>query len=290
MSPPPIAPWRLDPGDPTSPESRAAALFDAVPAPARLRRDERERHIQTLRRTPHRTGSRARLVGTSRALAFLTVFAAPVAFAAAGIEWTTIVSEVVRIVVERAAVPTHRPDARPPPPPAAAATLSSVEAEQLEDLELTIEAVEPVVSREPKPPARAVAAASADQPEPVEVEELPASVGTTGDFRALLRAGDAAAAQVLLTELEGDLATGEAALLWGELHFAQRDCRAALTRLTQALASTEDPSVTEEALYHRAVCHAWLGDALSSHADIDQYLLRFPSGRYVEGLRHRYRR
>jgi hypothetical protein len=77
----------------------------------------------------------------------------------------------------------------------------------------------------------------------------------------------------------------ELQLLRGEL-YAERDCRKALADFDAVLAAAP-PSLSERALYGRATCRLRSGDAVGGRADLDQYSMRFPSGRFAQQVRQR---
>jgi outer membrane protein assembly factor BamD (BamD/ComL family) len=79
----------------------------------------------------------------------------------------------------------------------------------------------------------------------------------------------------------------ELQLLRGEL-YAERDCRKALADFDAVLASAPAP-LSERALYGRATCRLHSGDAAGARVDLDQYLTRFPNGRFAEQVRERLR-
>jgi tetratricopeptide (TPR) repeat protein len=79
----------------------------------------------------------------------------------------------------------------------------------------------------------------------------------------------------------------ELQLLRGEL-YAERDCRKALADFDAVLAAAPAP-LSERALYGRATCRLRSGDAAGGRADLDQYLTRFPSGRFAPQVRQHLR-
>lgn len=77
----------------------------------------------------------------------------------------------------------------------------------------------------------------------------------------------------------------ELQLLRGEL-YAEHDCRKALGDFDAVLAVASAP-FSERALYGRAICRLRLGDAAGGRADLEQYLRRFPSGRFAPQVTQR---
>jgi hypothetical protein len=77
----------------------------------------------------------------------------------------------------------------------------------------------------------------------------------------------------------------ELQLLRAEL-YAERDCRKALVDFDAVLAVAPS-SLSERALYGRATCRLRSGDDAGARADLDQYLMRFPSGRFAQQVRKR---
>jgi hypothetical protein len=77
----------------------------------------------------------------------------------------------------------------------------------------------------------------------------------------------------------------ELQLLRGEL-YAERDCRNALADFDAVLAVAPAP-LSERALYGRATCRLRSGDSAGGRADLEQYLTRFPSGRFAQQVKQR---
>jgi hypothetical protein len=76
----------------------------------------------------------------------------------------------------------------------------------------------------------------------------------------------------------------ELLLLRAELN-AERDCRRALTDFDAVLAATAPAPLLERALFGRANCRLRLGDGAGGRADLDNYLDRFPRGRFAAQIR-----
>jgi hypothetical protein len=103
---------------------------------------------------------------------------------------------------------------------------------------------------------------------------------------ALLALGrqDEALALLNATELGGNPRADELQITRAELR-ARRDCGAAMTDFTHALARTPPDALTERALRGRALCARQLDDQATMRADLQQYLARFPSGGFADRAR-----
>ena len=78
----------------------------------------------------------------------------------------------------------------------------------------------------------------------------------------------------------------ELTLVRGEL-MAERDCSKALADFDVVLAASPGGGLGERALYGRAGCRLRLGQVAAGHTDLQQYLARFPEGRFAERVRAR---
>ncbi len=71
-----------------------------------------------------------------------------------------------------------------------------------------------------------------------------------------------------------------------ELRAEKGRCGAALNDFNSLLAAEMPPDlVTERALYGRATCRAQMGDGPGARSDLEQYLARFPTGRFADHAR-----
>lgn len=94
-----------------------------------------------------------------------------------------------------------------------------------------------------------------------------------------LQRGDVDEAEELLGSLKGQF-SDRLNLLRGEVHHARGRCKEANYFFTSVITSREaTDGQFERALYGRAMCHAALGDAAASHADIDRHVGKYPNGR-----------
>jgi hypothetical protein len=105
---------------------------------------------------------------------------------------------------------------------------------------------------------------------------------------ALLALGRDAEALALLERLPIDrLGRGaELRVLRGELR-ARRDPKKALLDFDRAIAMELTPELEERALYGRAASRLRIGDETGGRADLQQYVTRHPSGRFVEEAKRR---
>jgi TolA-binding protein len=102
---------------------------------------------------------------------------------------------------------------------------------------------------------------------------------------ALLLRGDRAAALALLDGGSfGEHLPAALSVVRGELRAAAGRCGEALGDFSAASQSA-DPSIEERALYGAAVCHARVGLADESKAELEQYLKQFPTGKLADAAR-----
>jgi outer membrane protein assembly factor BamD (BamD/ComL family) len=78
---------------------------------------------------------------------------------------------------------------------------------------------------------------------------------------------------------------GELRVVRGELRAASSRCREAVDDFTWALEHQPTTEMVERALYGQGVCRMKLHDPEGARANFDDYLQRFPSGRFVEAAR-----
>ncbi len=81
---------------------------------------------------------------------------------------------------------------------------------------------------------------------------------------------------------------GELRVVRAELRSSAGRCREALADFAAVLTSTAAPApppVAERALYGQASCYTQLADASRARAALEQYLTRFPTGRFAEAAR-----
>jgi TolA-binding protein len=72
----------------------------------------------------------------------------------------------------------------------------------------------------------------------------------------------------------------------GELRAGAGRCREAVADFDAVLADeAAADDATERALYQRGACHSRLGDSDSARVDLQDYVARFPAGRYAERAR-----
>jgi hypothetical protein len=71
-----------------------------------------------------------------------------------------------------------------------------------------------------------------------------------------------------------------------ELRAERGRCGAALNDFNPLLSADAAPDlVSERALYGRATCRAQMGDGTGARTDLEQYLARFPKGRFADSAR-----
>ncbi|HJX63819.1 MAG TPA: hypothetical protein VJ860_07680 [Polyangia bacterium] len=107
-------------------------------------------------------------------------------------------------------------------------------------------------------------------------------------IEALLRLGRHEQALGLLDGLT--LATAgvgrEMLVARAELRAEKGRCWAALNDFNLLLSADAPPDlITERALYGRATCRAQMGDGAGARTDLEQYLVRFPKGRFADSAR-----
>jgi hypothetical protein len=112
---------------------------------------------------------------------------------------------------------------------------------------------------------------------------------TLARVEALLRAKRSDEALALLERLGPEIAAGDQRKLLltrAELRAATGQCAAAIEELDVLLRGEPraDP-LTERALWGRAACRAARGDAVLARADLESYLMMFPSGRFAAAAR-----
>lgn len=78
----------------------------------------------------------------------------------------------------------------------------------------------------------------------------------------------------------------ELQLLRAELH-AERDCKKARADFDAVLAASAPAALAERALYGRATCRLRSGDEAGARVDLQDYLSRFPHGRFAKQVRER---
>jgi hypothetical protein len=262
-APPPL---RWVSRDGTSPEARAARLFDAArsaPEPSigpALERVVSSRALPTRRLRPAAAAVCLLLVG-------------PLAFAAAHPERT---KRMLRVVTETIWLAPTR----------------LVRAVRPARVERPVPAVEqPVPSDAPRPSMvfEPIDLVEAEPPvSPGNGEQTPAQrqTGASEEATAVLRA---AAPPSLAEDPEWIAAfeegpqpgTPEAELELGEQRIDSGDYRQALVHLDAAFARGGG-ATRERALLRRATCHALNADRISMHADLDLYLDLFPEGLFME--------
>lgn len=139
----------------------------------------------------------------------------------------------------------------------------------------------------PKPATASSSTSSAPAAAPPPAEPVPdtpdipefSALDTRGKVEALLKRGDTKAAWKHVEAEPGDHSEWMT-LLRGEVLQARRRCAEAIPYFTRVIDTWGvEELVLERALYGRAICHATLGDRVSSHADIDAHVSRFPKGR-----------
>lgn len=139
----------------------------------------------------------------------------------------------------------------------------------------------------PKPATASSSTSSTPAAAPPPAEPVPdtpdipefSALDTRGKVEALLKRGDAKAAWTHVEAEPGDHSEWMT-LLRGEVLQARRRCAEAIPYFTRVIDTWGvEELVLERALYGRAICHATLGDRVSSHADIDAHVSRFPKGR-----------
>jgi hypothetical protein len=106
------------------------------------------------------------------------------------------------------------------------------------------------------------------------------------DALLLLRRRDEALGCLVRLPLERVARGVELQLVRAELH-AERDCSRALPDFDAVLAASDRKALAERALYGRAGCRLRMGDTTGGRSDLETYLSRYPSGRFVEQVRAR---
>jgi len=101
------------------------------------------------------------------------------------------------------------------------------------------------------------------------------ALGQKAEALALLESGPAAAAS------QGP----QPALVRGELRAGAGRCAEAVTDFDTVLQSIRSDSVTERALYGRAICYRAVGQTEKARRDFAEYLHRFPIGGYATSAR-----
>jgi tetratricopeptide (TPR) repeat protein len=104
-------------------------------------------------------------------------------------------------------------------------------------------------------------------------------------IEAWLRIGKSQEALTALDRLSlsGLPRSREFTVVRGELRAAQGRCRQAVHDFAAAVQGSDD--LAERALVGRADCRAQKGDRAGARADLDDYLRRFPSGRFAARAR-----
>lgn len=295
-SPAELERWTVSGRAPPTLEERAAALFEAIPEPPLLSARTTAHHRAALAAATRRWRSGPRLL---RAAALAAALATPLAFAAAKLD----LAAAMQAVVAKLPGVFQSPRTRPAPahgqePASSAVPVPSVRSEPklLEGSPRPAEpAPAPRASRNETPdPSRSEAEQTPPSPA-ADVESAPGAPAVLAPgfkgLQELAEAGNGAEAVARLERLEalpGHEVPGELHLVWGELLAAGGRCSEAIPHFDTAMHSGSASSIEERALHGRLVCHAVLGDAISSHADADLYLRRFPNGRHAELLRRRH--
>jgi len=101
------------------------------------------------------------------------------------------------------------------------------------------------------------------------------ALGQKAEALALLESGPAASAS------QGP----QPALVRGELRAGAGRCAEAVTDFDTVLQSVRSDSMTERALYGRAICHRTVGQTEEARRDFAEYLHRFPIGGYAASAR-----
>ncbi|HVU49406.1 MAG TPA: hypothetical protein VHL80_01905, partial [Polyangia bacterium] len=76
----------------------------------------------------------------------------------------------------------------------------------------------------------------------------------------------------------------ELRVIRGELA-ARASCSAAVADFDRALAASPPPALAERALHGRAACLVRLGEPAAARRDLEEYLRRFPEGRFAAEAR-----
>ena len=182
----------------------------------------------------------------------------------------------------RPPVPAPLPEAEPTPQPEPPAVIETPRPESALMTESRLLSV--AIAKLPKDPAAALVALD-DYTTRFPQGQLSTEAQVMRvDALLALRRRDGALHSLDAMTLAGLPRGRELTLLRAELRSEAGRCREALADFGTAIVEAAD-ALDERALYGRALCRAKLGNVQGSRADLQQYVVRFPDGRFAADVR-----